>query len=254
MSDLRAVRRKIGLSTKKYGEANLFAVCDGHGGSATVEYVKKNLPLAVARNKYFGKDWCRALSESFLEVDASLLASSNAKISGSCVLVAVITESRLIIANTGDCRAILLPSDQNHVLQITVDHKASNAHEKARILSAGGFVRNNRVWGLLAVSRALGDFQLKKTPNVVIAEPDTFELMRPANNQSLLVMGSDGIWDVLRNDDVVATALSKLSNLGKESDKPLSLGQRCERAAVNIVKNAVRRGSRDDCTALVIVL
>ena len=29
MSDLRAMRRKIGLATEDDGEANLFAVCDG---------------------------------------------------------------------------------------------------------------------------------------------------------------------------------------------------------------------------------
>merc|ERR1719482_2018465 len=60
MSDLREARRKLGLGTKSDGEANLFAVCDGHGGSATVEYVKENLPLALARNKYFDQDLCRA--------------------------------------------------------------------------------------------------------------------------------------------------------------------------------------------------
>lgn len=254
MSDLRAMRRKIGLATEDDGEANLFAVCDGHGGSETVEFVKNNLPQALARNDHFGKDWCRALSESYLQVDSTLLAAKNAKISGACVLVAIITETRLFVANAGDCRAVLLPSDQDHVLQITVDHKASNAHEKARITEAGGFVANNRVFGLLAVSRALGDFELKRIPDVVLAEPDTFELVRPANGKSLLVMGSDGIWDVSCNDDVIETALRKLSKLGDKIDKPLTLGRRCELAAVKIVKEAVRRGSRDDCTAMVIVL
>jgi len=41
------------------------------------------------------------------------------------------------------------------------DHKPENAGELSRIQRAGGFVEDGRVNGMLALSRALGDFEYK---------------------------------------------------------------------------------------------
>lgn len=41
------------------------------------------------------------------------------------------------------------------------DHKPENSQEHARIQRAGGFVEEGRVNGMLALSRALGDFEYK---------------------------------------------------------------------------------------------
>ena len=46
------------------------------------------------------------------------------------------------------------------------DHKPDNASELARIQRAGGFVEEGRVNGMLALSRALGDFEYKSSPNL----------------------------------------------------------------------------------------
>ena len=41
------------------------------------------------------------------------------------------------------------------------DHKPANFEEKKRIYAANSYIENNRVNGLLALSRALGDFEYK---------------------------------------------------------------------------------------------
>ena len=66
----------------------------------------------------------------------------------------------MTIANLGDSRAILGSADGS-AIRITKDHKASDPAEQERVKAAGGMIYNNRVNGVLAVTRALGDYDLK---------------------------------------------------------------------------------------------
>ena len=44
---------------------------------------------------------------------------------------------------------------------MSYDHKPDNEGELARVKSAGGFVEDGRVQGIIAVSRAIGDWEYK---------------------------------------------------------------------------------------------
>lgn len=83
--------------------------------------------------------------------------------SGSTAVCALVFPDCIYIANCGDSRAVLCRGGIPVVS--TKDHKPKDPEEKARIEAAGGSVHGNRVMAVLAVSRALGDIDLKGIQN-----------------------------------------------------------------------------------------
>ena len=87
--------------------------------------------------------------------------------SGATAVVMVLVGESIVVANLGDSRCVIQrsatspPPAQAGAAFATVDHKPSSVDETARIEAAGGTVVGNRVNGLLGVSRALGDFEMK---------------------------------------------------------------------------------------------
>lgn len=84
------------------------------------------------------------------------------------------------------------------VTALSDDHKPNRESERKRIEGEGGVViwaGTWRVGGVLAVSRAFGDRQLKK---FVIATPDVrYEAV--AEGEETIILASDGLWDVVSN-------------------------------------------------------
>lgn len=118
-------------------------------------------------------------------------------------------------ANAGDSRSVLgvkgraKPLSYDHKPQnegksidffssIEVHRSQINTGEKARICAAGGFVDFGRVNGNLALSRAIGDFEFKKSAElspeqqIVTAYPDV--ISHPiTNDDEFLVIACDGM-------------------------------------------------------------
>ena len=67
----------------------------------------------------------------------------------------------------GDTKAVLvsLENGKPKVVSKTIEHKGTNLREQERVKQAGGTIIQNRVSGSLAVTRALGDLDLKKEVN-----------------------------------------------------------------------------------------
>lgn len=109
------------------------------------------------------------------------------------------TNDRFItIANLGDTRCVI--SEDGVARAISTDHKPTDEREQERIKRYGGEVFNNRVEGELAVSRSLGDFLYKESG--VICHPEVCrEKIGPS--AEYLIIATDGIWDVLDNNDAV---------------------------------------------------
>ena len=74
-------------------------------------------------------------------------------------------------------------------VRLTYDHKGTDAKEAKRITDAGGFVMNNRVAGVLAVTRSLGDSSMKE---FVVGSPYTTETTLGAEDEFLIV-ACDGV-------------------------------------------------------------
>ncbi|CAL1404327.1 unnamed protein product [Linum trigynum] len=131
--------------------------------------------------------------------------------------VTVIKQGRdLVIGNVGDSRAVLGTRDKNNSLfavQLTEDLKPSLPREAERIRSCKGrvfalpsepdvariWLPNNNSPGL-AMARAFGDFCLKDFGLIAVPE---ISHHRITDDDEFVVMATDGVWDVLTNDEVV---------------------------------------------------
>ncbi|KAL8662598.1 MAG: hypothetical protein Q9202_004556 [Teloschistes flavicans] len=104
----------------------------------------------------------------------------------------------LYTANVGDARIVLCRNGK--ALRLSYDHKGSDENEGKRISNAGGLILNNRVNGVLAVTRALGDSYMK---DLVTGHPYTTETVIQPDIDEFLILACDGLWDVCSDQEAV---------------------------------------------------
>lgn len=219
----------------------LYGVFDGHGGSRAAEFCVKHLVNNLVSDPHFPNNPGRALTNAFMDTDAAFLEVARSchppLDDGTTAVAALVIGDHLWVANAGDSRAVLV-QQEGHVVAMSEDHKPNRPDETARIKRAGGTVYFHGVWrvgGILAVSRAIGDRMLKP---YVTAEPELRQ-WRVTPADLYLVMASDGLWDVMSNDEV-ATIVSSMPDP--------------QFAAQQLVRESLARGSMDNVTCLVIDL
>ena len=133
----------------------------------------------------------------------------------ACVCVIDSVQKKIIFANSGDSRAIIIGKN-NEIKQITKDHKPDNATEKERIYNAEGCVNENRVDGELNLSRTIGDLRFKNNKKFdidkqkIICTPDIFE--ENLNDIQYIVIGCDGIYDCMSNEKLGKFILNNIKN------------------------------------------
>jgi protein phosphatase PTC1 len=110
-------------------------------------------------------------------------ANSVEKIAGSASRQRV-----LYTANVGDARIVLCRNGR--ALRLSYDHKGSDEQEGRRVANAGGLILNNRVNGVLAVTRALGDAYMK---DLVTGHPYTTETVIQPEQDEFLILACDGV-------------------------------------------------------------
>ncbi|KAK9842137.1 hypothetical protein WJX84_006806 [Apatococcus fuscideae] len=161
---------------------------------------------------------------------------------------ALVGSRHLYVANCGDSRAVLCRG--GYACALTDDHKAAREDETARVEAAGGqilFWNGVRVMGVLAVSRAIGDHCLRP---YVIADPEVTIIARRAEDE-LLLLASDGLWDVLSNQEAISLAKRCLR---RARQRGASRQSAARIAATVLTRAAVDRGSRDNVTVVVVDL
>ena len=99
----------------------------------------------------------------------------------------------LYTANVGDARIVLCRNGK--ALRLSYDHKGSDENEGKRVANAGGLILNNRVNGVLAVTRALGDSYMK---DLVTGHPYTTETVIQSDQDEFLILACDGVSVLLR--------------------------------------------------------
>ncbi|XP_051121909.1 probable protein phosphatase 2C 76 isoform X2 [Andrographis paniculata] len=215
---------------------SLFGVFDGHGGPRAAEYLKEHLFENLMRHPEFLTNTKLAISETYRQTDREFLNSEKDTFrdDGSTASTAVLVGNHLYVANVGDSRTII--SKAGRAIALSEDHKPNRSDERKRIESAGGIIMWAGTWrvgGVLAMSRAFGNRLLKQ---FVVAEPEIQE-QEIDKDLDLLVLASDGLWDVVPNEDAVSIAQSE--------EEP-------EAAARKLTETAFTRGSADNITCVVV--
>ncbi|KAK3216026.1 hypothetical protein GRF29_8g1935095 [Pseudopithomyces chartarum] len=196
-------------STPADKRLSFFGVYDGHGGDKVAIYTGEHLHEIVAKQEAFKEgDIKKALQDGFLATDRAILSDPKyeEEVSGCTATVGVISKDKIYVANSGDSRTVL--GIKGRAKPLSYDHKPQNEAEKARIQAAGGFVDFGRVNGNLALSRAIGDFEFKKSAElppeqqIVTAYPDV-EIHDISEDDEFLVLACDGIWDCQSSQAVV---------------------------------------------------
>jgi len=188
---------------------SFFGVYDGHGGDKVAIYTGENLHKIIAKQEAFkNKNFEQALKDGFLAIDRAILSDPKYEdeVSGCTASVGIITKDKIYVGNSGDSRSVL--GIKGRAKPLSFDHKPQNEGEKARICAAGGFVDFGRVNGNLALSRAIGDFEFKKSADlppeqqIVTAFPDV-TIHEMGEDDEFLVIACDGIWDCQSSQAVV---------------------------------------------------
>lgn len=239
---------------KQYNNIDICCVFDGHGGKGVSTFLSENVPkyyLDKRINYPVSKNQVYEISDTLQKI----LHHNHRDFSyhsGSTALVAIAYDTidtlgkkteNLTIINTGDCRAVLCRSNMAYAL--TKDHKPNWPEEKARIEQMGGqisFASGDWRIGDLSVSRAFGDID---NGPYVTHRPQVF---RHSLNRSdkFVILGCDGIWDVLENHDAVNFVLAKCYD--KNLNKRINSG---EDVARELAKHALEKGSTDNLSVVV---
>ncbi|CAL9130485.1 unnamed protein product [Musa acuminata var. zebrina] len=276
---------------------HFFAVFDGHGGSHVAALCKGQMHVLLAEELGRAETETErdaeaeeariktAVGRSFARMDELALmacacgtiglppcgcerSGTESEIVGSTAVVALVGGGRLVVANCGDSRAVL--SRGGRAVPLSDDHKPDRPDELARIEAAGGrviYLNGARVYGILAMSRALGDKYLKPA---VISEPEIRVVEITAADECLII-ASDGLWDVLPNDlacDVARRCLDEADptrgserlvhedggDTAGDPEKEHASDARCSLAAALLARLALGRRSADNISVVVIDL
>lgn len=138
-------------------------------------------------------------SYSQLGVDGALSSSDLAFTAGCTANVILITETHIYCANAGDARGVLC--EKGKAVELSKDHKPDVPMERSRVVAAGHYVEDGRVDGVIAISRAIGDWEYKSptSPPEKMAVSGLPEVSKTAitTGSNFIICACDGIWDCM---------------------------------------------------------
>jgi serine/threonine protein phosphatase PrpC len=251
---------------RKRGSA-YFAIYDGHGGRQCVDYVTTNLHdnLLVELQKD-PNDVPTAFTRAFANTDTNM-QRSGINVSGCtacCCLLQEESDARattrtIYTAHLGDARAVICRGGLAVRLTSLSDHKATDPTEAKRVIEAGGTIFNERVNGMLAISRAFGDHQLKAPalPQDVVSNVPDITSTGITDQDMFVIVACDGLWDVVEDQESVNLVLEGIRELmalvpamGQEG--PAQRRTMAEVLARMLVEEALARGTSDNVSCLMV--
>jgi serine/threonine protein phosphatase PrpC len=232
-----------------YPNEVIFGLFDGHGGDFVSEYLKVNTL------KEFRECLCKNDINHLVNSTQKTLLKKYSNESGECGSTLLVirlkkNKKQLEVINLGDSKAMLAYGSKS--IDLNPEHKPTDKYEQIRITLEGGEVEYDssddvhRVEGY-AVSRSMGD-----TNYPIISQRPYKSLLKIPSNSKFVVLGSDGLWDVMNNKDVynfIEEKIKKIKNINKfENQKKVS------NLAYSLGQHAIKKGSQDNVSVFVILL
>lgn len=219
-----------------------YGVFDGHGGTDAASFIRSNILRFIVEDSHFPTCMEKAIKSAFVKADYAFADASTLDISsGTTALTALIFGRTMIIANAGDCRAVL--GRRGRAIEMSKDHKPNCTSERIRIEKLGGVIYDGYLNGQLSVARALGDWHMKGPKGSACplsAEPELQETCLTEDDE-FLIMGCDGLWDVMSSQCAVTMAR-----------KELMIHNDPERCSRELVREALKRNTCDNLTVIVV--
>jgi len=155
------------------------------------------------------------------------------RLQGGSTAVLLATDSQqLCCCSVGDSRAVArvarVAAVPGGTLCLTREHSCQVPEEVERIAAAAGCISFGRVGGVLPMTRGLGNFDLEAAGFACIPDVMTLPLMEV----SYVVVASDGLWDVISDEECCALVSGGCT-------------------AEGLVREARQRGSSDDVAVVV---
>ena len=228
---------------------HMFGVLDGHGynGHLASAFVTNYIKNTIAEHPEIRKltdvleiyhklkeDNYNIIKQTYIKAEKELThAEFDCNFSGTTCVIVFQIGHRLICANTGDSRAVLVTKMANkpEAIPLSKDHKPNIDREKKRIIKSKGRVEQfcefgikngpyrvwlkNEMYPGLAMSRSIGDLIASSVG--VIPEPEIIEYFVNSNTRYITI-ASDGVWEFLSNE-----AVMKIANKYYESNDPIGL-------------------------------
>ena len=225
------------LNDKHY---SLYIILDGHGGPKTSLCVSKIYPKLLAEG--FTKHNKKSLSiKEYIKLSLTAMDALLKKHKVSCgtTFCGVLLDNfqkKIFGINIGDSTSMrfLLNKDFDNIEEMNVKHDLDNVKEKERLEKDGIKLFKGRIGGMLKLTRSLGDFKFREYG--IISEPDIKEF--DFEKDSIILIGSDGIFDFVKKEDI--------------RDMLLDGNINCKEIGDELVNKAIKEGSNDNISLIVL--
>jgi serine/threonine protein phosphatase PrpC len=228
-------------------------VADGHCGDETSSAIQRILPGILV--EHLGTGCTQALASASESLQLALVdtfAAIDAQVEGqdgstmTLLLLRGDDQGSVHIqaANVGDSAVVCADFTRMVKYHLTDNHRVSQPGELARLRETKSLLTHNetRLMGL-NLSRSIGDKALKDLNPGFVAEPYVSKVHTvTAGEDLLIILASDGLWDVTNANLVMRVAYRVLS------DYPGDIKLLCE----VLMEHAVSRRSKDDITIVVL--
>ncbi len=188
---------------------HLYAVIDGHNGSSTCDYIKRNLyPIItkIMETKYdiqAAQDIRNILNSALRQLRADI--NDNIKDNSGAVMCAVFScQNKFVFGWIGDVRGVAYVTQNKKIVKLasTTDHTFQN--DMRRLKQENAILKKDPNGTLrlhnLNIPRAFGDMEMTN----IAGFSRKFELSpvfsyEPRMGKMHIVIGSDGMWNIMSN-------------------------------------------------------